>query len=57
VWGEKGGRVHYKGLCTLEKHEVVCLKGPKSILVQMTQLVGEKNQKVVQMKALFHVLA
>jgi hypothetical protein len=47
MWGEEGWRVHYKGFCTLEKHEVVCLKGPKSILIQMTQLVGERNQKVV----------
>jgi hypothetical protein len=47
MWGEEGWSVHYKGFCTLEKHEVICLKGPKSILVQMTQLVGERNQKLV----------
>ncbi len=40
----------------LKKMILYAQRGPKSILTQVNKPMGEGNRKMVQMKALFHVL-
>jgi hypothetical protein len=40
----------------LKNMKLYALRGPKLILTQVNKPMGESNQKMVQIKTLFHVL-
>jgi hypothetical protein len=51
------GKYIAKDCAHLKKQGCMLRGGPKSILGKINKHVGEGNQKMVQMKMLFHVLA
>jgi hypothetical protein len=54
---KKGEEFIAKDYAHLQNMKLYAQRGPKSVLVQVTQHVGEASRKIIQMKTLFHILA